>query len=33
VKGAEPLSLLYEGVGIAAVVIAMGYFLKTKHHG
>lgn len=32
IKGMEPLSLMYEGVGIAAVVAAMGYFLDKGGH-
>jgi len=32
IKGMEPLSLMYEGVGIAAVVAAMGYFLGRAGH-
>jgi uncharacterized membrane protein YqhA len=32
IKGMEPLSLMYEGVGIAAVVGAMGYFLSKGGH-
>lgn len=32
IKGVEPLSLMYEGVGIAAVVAAMGYFLSRGGH-
>lgn len=32
IKGMEPTSLMYEGVGIAAVVAAMGYFLGRGGH-
>ncbi|MDO8847749.1 MAG: YqhA family protein [Coriobacteriia bacterium] len=32
IKGLDPQSLMYEGVGIGAVVAAMGYFLKGDGH-
>ncbi len=31
IKGTEPLQLLYQGLGIGAVVAALGYFLGGKH--
>jgi uncharacterized membrane protein YqhA len=32
IKGTEPQALMYQGVGIAAVVAAMGYFLGGSKH-
>ena len=32
IKGIDPQALAYQGVGIAAVVAAMGYFLRTSKH-
>lgn len=32
IKGIEPQALAYQGVGIAAVVAAMGYFLGSSKH-
>lgn len=32
IKGSDAQALMYEGVGIGAVVVAMGYFLKGNGH-
>lgn len=32
IKGTEPQALMYEGVGIGAIVVAMGYFLGGDKH-
>lgn len=32
IKGAEAQALMYEGVGIGAIVVAMGYFLGNDKH-
>lgn len=32
IQGADPQALMYEGVGIGAVVVAMGYFLGGDKH-